>query len=128
MRDRLLLCLLCGALPFASLVVSADDGAPAATDTATLKITFTVPERIQAAARVTTDNNQTSSVCLTTLSSSAFAVNAVIREGVDWKLAPVSISQARTSIDCDGDLSQRLDLNASWYAANGTMTLLVSPL
>ncbi len=110
------------------MVVSADDGAPGPTDTATLKITFTVPERIQVAARLTTDDRETSSACLTTRGSSAFAVNALIQEGVDWQLAPVNIKHDRSIDDCDDDLSQRLDLNASWYAANGTMTLLVSPL
>ena len=128
MRNRLLLNLLCVALPFASLAVSADGDAPGATDTATIRISFTVPERIEAAARLTSDNRETSSACLTARGSSAFAVNALVQEGVNWRLAPVSIRQKGTADDCDDDVSLSLDLNATWYGANGMMTLVVSPL
>lgn len=128
MRDRLLLGLICAALPLTSLVAIAGDGGPGPTDSATLRITFTVPERIQAAARVSSNDQKTSSVCLTTRGTSAFAVNALIREGVEWQLAPVSFRQDRAVDDCDEDFSVSLDLNDSWYATNGMMTLLVSPL
>ena len=132
MRDRLWLGLICVAMPLASLVVSADENAPGYTDTATVRISFTVPERIHAAARFTgnaeKNRRETSSACLTARGSSAFVVNALIQNGVDWQLAPVSIRQGQATDDCDDDTSLRLDLNANWYAANGMMTLLVSPL
>lgn len=128
MRDRLLLGLICAALPLTSLVASAGDGGPGPTDSATLRITFTVPERIQAAARVSSNDQKTSSVCLTTRGTPAFAVNALIQEGVDWQLAPVGFKQDRFVHDCGEDFSVSLDLNDRWYATNGIMTLLVSPL
>jgi hypothetical protein len=127
-RQRLLLGVICAALPLTSLLAIAGDSKPGPTDTATLRITFTVPERIQAAARVTSNDQEISSVCLTTLGSSAFAVNALIQQGVDWQLAPVSFRQDRSVENCDEDFSVSLDLNDSWYATNGMMTLLVSPL
>jgi hypothetical protein len=120
--------LICAALPLTSLLAIAADSEPGPTDSATLRITFTIAERIQAAARVTSNDQKTSSVCLTTRASSAFAVNALIQEGADWQLAPVGFKQDRSVHDCDEDFSVSLDLNDSWYATNGMMTLLISPL
>ncbi|MGB5247558.1 MAG: hypothetical protein WBN34_13490 [Woeseia sp.] len=70
-------------------------------------------------------------MCLTSRSSSAFAVSALIRDGIDWRLQPLDNRQTSPGADvqgCDGDLSRRFNINASWYDESGLITLLVSPL
>lgn len=130
MRNRLLPLSFCCALLLPASALLADDSNPGAADTAKLKITFTVPKRIEAAAHVS-KNDLYDSGCLVTRDAAAIAVNAVVRNADDWRLTPVT-QRARQSTsdlqDCDSDLSVPFDIDANWYNADGVVTLLVSPL
>ena len=129
MRNRLLPSSLCCVLLLQASSIAADDRQRGASDTASLKITFTIPQRIQATAHVATGKLDNAG-CLVTGNASSIAVNAVVEDQGRWRLQEVERQAPGVSATsaCDTKDAVRFAIAEHWYGDDGIVTLVVSPL